>query len=206
MAHREGPELEWKERLGAPFRVAATLCAFANGRGGVLRFGVRDDGEVVGVADPAAVRREVLRIAAERLVPPLAIAAGRGQQGTVDVRVAEAREKPVRVVRADGREVAYVRDGASSRPAGPAEERRLRLPGPRRGGSLGPVELRVLHAVRAGRGGATEGTLARIVRSGRRAVRRGLAALEQAGLVARQDGGRLWLTPAGHRAAGGSSR
>lgn len=45
----EGFEIEFKRRVSAPEKIARTLIAFANTRGGHMLFGVDDDGSIVGV-------------------------------------------------------------------------------------------------------------------------------------------------------------
>ena len=45
----EGFEIEFKRRVSAPEKIARTLIAFANTRGGHILFGVDDDGSIVGV-------------------------------------------------------------------------------------------------------------------------------------------------------------
>jgi predicted HTH transcriptional regulator len=46
----EGFELEFKRKVSSPQKIARTLIAFANTRGGIMLFGVDDDGTMVGVA------------------------------------------------------------------------------------------------------------------------------------------------------------
>jgi len=195
----EGPEVEWKERLSGPFRVAATMCAFANGRGGVIVFGVRDTGEAVGVDDPAEVRRAVREIARQRMEPGVRIeTAVRRLSGVsvVEVRVFGAASRPVRAVRKDGSEVACLREGSSSRPAQAGEERALGSE-PGHAARADAEGLRLLQLIRDGRAD-TEGGLAQAVNRSRRTVRRALVPLLRGGLILQQSGGRLWLTPDGH--------
>jgi predicted HTH transcriptional regulator len=45
----EGFEIEFKRKVSSPEKIAKTLIAFANTKGGHLLFGVDDDGSVVGV-------------------------------------------------------------------------------------------------------------------------------------------------------------
>ena len=56
LANGEGPETEFKRQIpaddGAKANVMKTVCAFANGQGGSILFGVDDDHSVVGVAPP----------------------------------------------------------------------------------------------------------------------------------------------------------
>jgi predicted HTH transcriptional regulator len=45
----EGAELEFKRKISSPEKIARTLSAFANTRGGTILFGVDDDGSIVGI-------------------------------------------------------------------------------------------------------------------------------------------------------------
>lgn len=45
----EGFELEFKRKVSSPEKIAKTICAFANTKGGTMLFGVDDDGSLVGV-------------------------------------------------------------------------------------------------------------------------------------------------------------
>jgi len=45
----EGFELEFKRKVPSPEKIARTMIAFANTRGGHILFGVDDDGSIVGV-------------------------------------------------------------------------------------------------------------------------------------------------------------
>lgn len=45
----EGFELEFKRKVSSPEKIAKTIGAFANTRGGIILFGVDDDGSLIGV-------------------------------------------------------------------------------------------------------------------------------------------------------------
>jgi predicted HTH transcriptional regulator len=45
----EGFELEFKRKISSPLKIAKTLSSFANTNGGIILFGVDDDGTIVGV-------------------------------------------------------------------------------------------------------------------------------------------------------------
>lgn len=49
IADGEGFELEFKRKVSSPEKIAKTMSAFANTRGGIILFGVDDDGSIVGV-------------------------------------------------------------------------------------------------------------------------------------------------------------
>lgn len=45
---KEGNSLEFKESTGQLDRSMETLCAFLNGEGGTILYGVKDDGKIIG--------------------------------------------------------------------------------------------------------------------------------------------------------------
>ena len=67
IAEGEGVRLEFKRGLPRPERLARTLCAFANTRGGLLVVGVEDNGRPYGVPRPTEVLAELRRVAAEAI-------------------------------------------------------------------------------------------------------------------------------------------
>lgn len=68
-ADAEGSQMEFKETTGQLERAMKTLCAFLNGAGGTVLFGVTDKGKIIGqeVADPT--KRNIAE-AVNRLEPP----------------------------------------------------------------------------------------------------------------------------------------
>lgn len=64
----ESATLEFKETCPVPHRLARTIAAFANSAGGDLVVGVKDTGEVVGLAD-LAQERSTLELALEYVEP-----------------------------------------------------------------------------------------------------------------------------------------
>ena len=105
----EGPTTEWKERLPALHKVARTLSAFANGGGGQLWVGVRDDGRLCGVPDPEAVQSGVDEAA--NLVDPrpeIRLRTHATDRGNViEVIVKPDGEGPAAVLEADGSRQIY---------------------------------------------------------------------------------------------------
>jgi predicted HTH transcriptional regulator len=64
----EGENIEFKQKLNDEYKIAKTLCAFANTNGGTILIGVKDNKMVVGV-DPEE-EKHVLEKAAEFLCKP----------------------------------------------------------------------------------------------------------------------------------------
>lgn len=201
---REGPECEWKEMLPRSERVARTFAAFANGVGGRLWVGVRDDGRVIGAGRPDEVERELARIAQELVVPPLEISVTRHEYAgrvLLVARVERAETRPVLAPGRDGSQQAFHRDGASTRIAPRALVKSWERASPAR--SLDAKARRVLREI-AERShhdgtGPDLAEVARFGRLGKRAARRIVVDLVQQGLVTERDGGRYGLTPEGHR-------
>lgn len=188
-------------------RVAALFAAFANGVGGRLVVGRRDDGSVAGVEDPQRVRDDVVAIARELVDPPVRVQVARREKDgrwivEVDVKAADAR--PVRAMSAEGKYRVHVRDGSSTRRASADEERALvGADRAERPDDDGFAALRAL--ARLGR--ANLGDLARSLRWSPRRTRRAAVQLAHAGSASEAADGRWWITPRGHRAlarSGGS--
>ncbi len=110
----EGPTLEFKRSTGELREGMQTLCAFLNGSGGVVLFGVRPDGEVEGQEVSDQTLRDIAE-AADRFEPPAHVATHRikvkaGRE--VIVAAVEAR-RDVRPFTYEGR--AYERVGSTTR-------------------------------------------------------------------------------------------
>jgi Putative DNA-binding domain len=136
----EGPTVEFKRQLPAadargPMK---TISAFANGDGGVIIFGVDDDGQVVGIEQddlPRAVDRLATLISDWTRPPvdcsPQIVALGEASVVTVSVPPGAG---PPYAVGTDDRKLVYcVRRGATSAPAhrpmfAPPSGRASRLP------------------------------------------------------------------------------
>jgi hypothetical protein len=76
IAGGEGKNLEFKRGLPGAAKVARTLCAFANTRGGLLLIGVGDRGELVGAPRPRETMQALRSVAQDGLEPPLAVELG----------------------------------------------------------------------------------------------------------------------------------
>jgi hypothetical protein len=69
IAGGEGRRLELKRGLPTHGKVARTLCAFANGVGGLFVVGAEDDLTLVGVPDPGATLDELASVLRDDLLP-----------------------------------------------------------------------------------------------------------------------------------------
>ncbi|MEZ5973509.1 MAG: ATP-binding protein [Planctomycetota bacterium] len=191
----EGPETEWKETLPAPWRTARTLSAFANGTGGLLWIGVRDNGERIGVAD-TDTEQKVLQRALELVEPvPRLVLETVHLDGTTLLRI---RVFPlhgaVATVRRPGHPAtAYIREGSSNQPVSRTVQRALQSP---RRVRIGDRERRVLQLL-DGRPPQSLRDLAQAMRMGERRTRQLVVPLMQAGLIHQREGRRLALTALG---------
>jgi len=194
----EGPRVEFKRVLPVRGGVARTLCAFANGRGGVLLVGVTDRGTIHGLHRADVVAREVREAARLAVDPPVpidcAVAAVDGSRLVVCRVHASERRPHAHLDPRGGREV-VVRVGASNRRAEGATLRALaRQPTVhRRLGELERTALRwILRSARSCPQPGGSATLERFARAhnvGLRRARRCLEGLVRDGLLVAHGNG-----------------
>ena len=120
IAEGEGRGLEFKRGLPRDEKLARTLCAFANTRGGWLLVGVNDNGSLHLCPRPPEVMADIRRVAEELLSPPLKLetTAIKCRAGTIvaaHVNVSLAR--PHCVLGGARAEEVVVRVGSSNRTA-----------------------------------------------------------------------------------------
>ena len=116
----EGRGLEFKRGLPRDERLARTLCAFANTRGGLLLVGVNDDGSLEGAPRPRQTMADIRRIAREFVEPPVKLEATTvrcGERAIVAARVPASLARPHRVLRSTRESEVVVRVGSSNRVA-----------------------------------------------------------------------------------------
>ena len=70
IAEKEGGKVEFKQTTGQLERGMETLCAFLNGEGGTVLFGVKDNGTIIGQEVSDKTKREIAE--AIRLIEPFA--------------------------------------------------------------------------------------------------------------------------------------
>ncbi|MBK7876051.1 MAG: ATP-binding protein [Planctomycetes bacterium] len=116
----EGKTLEFKQGLQHAPKLARTLTAFANTRGGILLIGVGDHGELLGAPHPPETLRALERLAHDYITPPLT--------PELSITLAESRRivvcsvplspaRPHTVLHDDGTHEIVVRVGSSNRVA-----------------------------------------------------------------------------------------
>ena len=183
IASGEGKNLEFKRGLPRDERVARTLCAFANTRGGLLLIGVGDRGELIGAPRPRETMECLREVARERLEPELEVEVGvlvlAGQRIVwCSVPISPARPHAV-LDDAGGREF-VVRFGASNRRASGAtlsSMRAQRVAGAR----LDELQRTVLRWLAAQREAASVAAFARAHNVGQQRARRAFTELELGG-------------------------
>ena len=122
LIHRgEGEQLDFKQTISDPFKIAKTITSFANTRGGTLLIGVRDNKTIRGV-DPEE-EKYVLEIAATSRCEPAIPLAYREVEDEEDkaiileVTIAESQHKPHYVIDKYNQRHVYIRQHDKSLPA-----------------------------------------------------------------------------------------
>jgi len=197
IAAGEGKSLEFKRGLPRDAKVARTLCAFANTRGGLLLIGVGDRGEIVGAARPREAIERLRSVARERLEPVLAVQVGtvllEGRR-VVWCSVPISPDRPHAVLGDAGEREIVARVGASNRRASGATLASIRAQRAS-GAKLDELQRAILRWIgergRAEPGGATVRAFSRARNVGLQRARRAFTQLELAGrLVAHGSGAR----------------
>lgn len=145
----EGRDLEFKRGLPRDEKIARTLAAFANTRGGLLLIGITDDREAYGVARPLDVIERLREVAATFVDPPVSVELRSlvfEGKAIVACSVGRSPSRPHACGAGTEREEWVVRVGASNRAARGATLRALKTP-PRRKRSLDSLEKTVVEWV-----------------------------------------------------------
>jgi hypothetical protein len=131
LASGEGPEVEFKREVPtndiAKANVMKTVCAFANGQGGSILFGVEDDHTVVGVVPEAVagLKDQLTHIVGSWLAPQPRVSFEVLPLDDTEVVVQEMRVEPGTELYGSARPtdvpVVYVRRVATTVKAGPRE-------------------------------------------------------------------------------------
>lgn len=189
----EGKDLEFKRGLPGDAKVARTLCAFANTRGGLLLIGVGDKRELVGAPRPKETIERLRVVAEERLEPPLAVELGSlvlAGRRLVWCSVPISPARPHSVRGDDGLREVVARVGASNRRASGATLASIRAQRAS-GASLDPLQRQILAWLANEPEAATVAAFAAARNIGSQRARRAFTQLELAGrLVAHGSGTR----------------
>jgi predicted HTH transcriptional regulator len=111
----EGPHTEFKRKISSPRKIARSMLSFANSRGGIILFGVDDDGTIVGV-ESEKTEVELIRTAGTLfcdppIIPAVEVIAYKGKD-VVAAIIKESNDKPHYFVESDngqGTERVYIR-------------------------------------------------------------------------------------------------
>lgn len=190
VAEGEGRALEFKRGLPGDAKVARSLSAFANTKGGLLLIGVTDRRGFHGAPRPRETLGHLREVASHQVDPPLAVEVGITDVDGVSVvwcSVPLSPDRPHAAIGDDGVRTLMVRVGSSNRRATDATLAAL-LHGPARGSTPDALERQVLAwvASRAGArarpdGDATVEAFARSANVGRQRARRAFVRLESSG-------------------------
>ncbi|MEI7907903.1 MAG: ATP-binding protein, partial [Bacteroidota bacterium] len=88
----EGFELEFKRKVSSPKKIAKTLSSFANTKGGIILFGVDDDGSIVGVESEKTELSLIEESAQINCEPPVIVSIKIVPHNRLDVIVATVNE------------------------------------------------------------------------------------------------------------------
>ncbi len=108
----EGFELEFKRKVSSPIKIAKTMSSFANTSGGIILFGVDDDGSIVGVESEKTELDLIDESAEFYCDPPVSVSISIVPYNHRDVVVAtvdESDEKPHYVKEENGETNVYIR-------------------------------------------------------------------------------------------------
>ncbi len=116
----ESDRLEFKVQVSAAYKVARTIAALANTRGGYLVTGITDDGDIVGVVEPEKEMRKLNEAAQLYCVPPVSLSFVQHIEDFLIVlaaKVEESNNKPHRTITKNGSEEVFIRIGNKTMPA-----------------------------------------------------------------------------------------
>ncbi len=128
IAEGEGISLEFKSTVESAQRIARTLAAFANTRGGTLLIGVEDDGQLSGIFSEAEEMGKMEQAAEQVCEPPIDLAYRsyyEGEMHVLVIEVTESEHKPHFVRGTKGEKLVYVRVHDKNMPAGGTMEKHL---------------------------------------------------------------------------------
>jgi len=197
----EGTRTEFKRGLPRAEKVARTLAAFANTKGGLFCVGVGDRGELLGAPEPPVTAAELRTIAAHHVDPPVPVHVQvvRLEGRPIVVALVPASEaRPHTALGPEGEREVTIRHGASTRAATGAALRALAA-APAERKPRAPLEREALEWLQTQRGRGTVDGFAAARNIGRTRARQVFVALERAGLVVGHGTGarREYAAPSG---------
>lgn len=120
LAQGEGTTIEFKSTVDSALKIAKTLTAFANTKGGILLIGVSDSGKIAGIHSELREMQKIEEAASHFCDPPVNLSYETLQTGgrqILLIRIAESELKPHAVT--DGKvHTVYVRAKDKSVPVG----------------------------------------------------------------------------------------
>lgn len=134
ISNGENSGVEFKEDSAENFRLAQEVCAFANLMGGVILFGVADNGEVRGISSPRFIgprklEEWVMELCRTKIDPPIIpylemVKEVEPGKDVAAIRIPQGPNKPYARIH-DHRRTYFIRVGSTSREAGKDELERL---------------------------------------------------------------------------------
>lgn len=124
----EGSQVEFKLLIKDCHKIARTICALANNKGGRIVIGVTDNGEIVGLRNEENTLKVLQDASQACCFPPISLELTMYQEGfkrVLGVWVEESNKKPHRTKGKDGNDQVYVRVQDKSMPASKMVERQL---------------------------------------------------------------------------------
>jgi predicted HTH transcriptional regulator len=121
IAQGESSTLEFKSTIDSAARIAKTLAAFANTKGGTLLVGVSDSGNIMGITSELQEMQKIEHAAQFICEPPIELiyqTMNAGSKMVLAIIIGESSHKPHFVKEAPGKQTAYVRAKDKSVPAG----------------------------------------------------------------------------------------
>lgn len=118
----EGENLDFKQTISSLYKIAKTLCSFANTRGGKILIGVNDERAITGI-DPEEERYMIKKAAEDFCRPPVPLIFKEFEfeeenKVVLLVNVAESKNKPHYAKNKENKWNVYIRVNDKSIPAG----------------------------------------------------------------------------------------
>ncbi len=120
IAEGESSHMEFKLQINNPVRIAQTISAIANNKGGKIIVGIMDDGLIVGLVDVAAQQQKIQEAANVHCHPPVPVVITSHEENylvILVVSIPESTKKPHMVIKADGNQQIYIRVKDKTMPA-----------------------------------------------------------------------------------------